>query len=399
MATAAPPARLRASLALAFGAFILIGANDGAGGVLLPTFQSFYQVDKATVALLFLAESAGYLAAALASGPLLERLGRRAFQMAGAAALGGSVLVISGTPPFPLLLAALVLTGLGVGLIDAGLNAYIAGLPGNTAALNTLHACYGVGALLGPLVAGGVLAAGAGWGLVYGLWAGLALVVLGGSAVVFRHAGAPPRATAGGANVLGGALWRPAVWLAAAFLLVYVGAEVSLGSWSYSVLTEERGLAALPAGWVVSGYWLGLTLGRLAIGRLAARLGDRRLIQICLGGVVAGLGLAWLGPGSPAFAMGLWIAGASLGPLYPTTIAFIAGRVPARNVPSAIGFMASMSSIGGALGPWLAGNLAQRFGLGVLLPYVIGLALLMLGVWAALQAGARPEAGLEEARA
>src|SRR5438067_13496445 len=68
------PRSLRPQIGLAFFAFILIGANDGALGVLLPSIRGFYGVDKATIGLLFLAGTAGYLGAAFTSGLLVERL-------------------------------------------------------------------------------------------------------------------------------------------------------------------------------------------------------------------------------------------------------------------------------------------------------------------------------------
>jgi fucose permease len=56
-----------------------------------------------------------------------------------------------------------------------------------------------------------------------------------------------------------------------------------------------------------------------------------------------------------------------------------------RILSSAIGFLASLGSMGGALLPWIAGNLAQHFGLWTLLPYVIALTAIMLVLWVLLQ--------------
>ncbi len=175
------------------------------------------------------------------------------------------------------------------------------------------------------------------------------------------------------------------VWLGALFLLFYVGSEVSLGSWSYSFLTEERHGALLLSGWVVSGYWLGLTLGRLSLAKVAQRIGAQRLIELCLVGVVVGLLLVWLVPVEIVSAGALLLIGFSLGPIFPTTIALMSRLVSARILPSAIGFIASLGSMGGALFPWLAGNLAQHIGLWSLLPFVIILTVFMLGIWLALQ--------------
>ncbi len=301
--------------------------------------------------------------------------------------------MISLMPPFTILLFMLLPLGFGGAILDAGLNAYIAGLPRNTALLNDLHAFYGTGALLGPIVASGLLAIGFGWNSVYVIWIGICIAL--GTGVVFAFKG-QKRAenekrekTETKQNVLFTALTMRVVWLGAIFLLFYVGTEVSLGSWSYSFLTEERGGAPLLMGWAVSGYWLGLTLGRLTLARVALNLGEKRLIQLCIAGVIAGVLLIWLVPLNGVSAIGLCLTGYCLGPIFPTTIALMSKLVSARILPSAIGFLASLGSMGAAFFPWMAGNFAQFIGLWALLPYVILLTLVMLGLWMLLQA--RPD--------
>ncbi len=185
--------------------------------------------------------------------------------------------------------------------------------------------------------------------------------------------------------MLAAALRLRVVWVAAFFLLIYVGIEVSLASWSFSFLTEERHQDVTLSGLAVSGQWLGLTVGRLVLGKVAERIGNRRLIQFCLVGVVVGVLLIWLVPVGLVMAAGLWIVGFSLGPIFPTTIAMMSGLVPARVLPSAIGFMASFGSMGAALMPAAVGALSERLGLWVLMPYAIVLAVLLLALWWALQ--------------
>jgi fucose permease len=392
-----PPPRaalLRWPVALAFAAFILIGASDGAVGVLLPSIRAHYDVDKATISLLFLAGAAGYLTAAFNSGPLAGKLGRRAFLMLAAASFLLGATTMSLTPPFVIVLFAVLAIGFGAGCIDAGLNAYIASLPDNTAKLNYLHAFYGAGAWLGPVVASGLLAAQSGWNSVYLVWVALSLTVLIGFSLAFRgqQPAIQPTAARDGRGVLMVALRLRVVWLGAFFLFFYVGTEVSLGSWSYSFLTEARHGSTLLSGWAVSGYWLGLMLGRVTLANLARRVGNKRLIQGCLAGVLLGVSLIWLAPDEAISAFGLGLTGFSLGPIFPTTIALMSGLVEARLLPSAIGFLASLGSMGAAFFPWLAGNLAQWVGLWSLLPYSMLLTCVMLGFWLALQARPRPRA-------
>lgn len=377
-------------MALAFGAFILIGAIDGALGVLLPGLRAHYSIDKATVGFLFGSGTLGYLVSAFSSGLLVERLGLRAFMALGPAMVVLGAGTIAFTPPFVLLMGGFLLSGFGVGLIDAGLNAYIAGLPRSTALLNYLHAFYGVGALLGPLLATGVVVYALGWNNLYYLWFGASLLLMVSLWLSFRGqetlAQSEERTTGEKAhgNVLAAALRLPVVWVAALFLLIYVGIEVSLGSWMFSFMTEERHETEELSGLAVSGYWLGLTVGRVVLGKVSEKMANRLLIELCLAGVVAGVLLVWLVPVGVAMAAGLWLIGFSLGPIFPTTIAMMSDLVPGRILPSAIGFLASFGSMGAALLPAAVGALAEPFGLWVLMPYVIGLTALLLGLWVML---------------
>ena len=373
---------------LAFFAFILIGANDGALGVLIPSMRLHYGVDKATIGLLFLFQTVGYLVAAFNSGLLVEKLGNRRFLVLGVVSFLLGVGTLSLMPQFMVILIMMLPLGFGVAIIDAGLNTYIASMPRNAALLNYLHAFYGIGALLGPLIASTILAIRWGWNSVYIVWIGMSLVLLIGFQLVFREQNISPRedaATRPKSNVLVAALSVPMVWIAALFMLIYVGAEVSVGSWTYSFLTEERHAAILLAGWMVSGYWIGLTLGRLTLARVTLRIGSERLIPGCLVGVVIGGLFVWLLPVYAVSAVGLGLIGFSFGPIYPTTIALISNKVSSRILPSVIGFMVSLGSIGAAICPWLAGLLAQRFGLWSLMPYVIILTAAMVLLWRVLQ--------------
>ena len=274
-------------------------------------------------------------------------------------------------------------------ILDAGLNAYVAGLPRSVGLLNYLHAFYGAGALLGPLIASLILATSGRWNATYLVWVVAGALVLVGFRFAFGapERPAPPPASAAGAarNPLTLALRSPLVWLAAVFLFVYVGAEVSFGAWSYSLLTEGRHLPALPASWMVSGYWLGLMVGRITLSRLADRWSVGRLVQGCIAGVLVAVLLVWVAPAGALAALGLWLAGFCLGPIFPSTIALIDATVEARMQQSAIGLATSLGAMGSAAFTWLAGNLVERAGLWALLPFVAGLTLTLFGLWLALR--------------
>jgi fucose permease len=382
------PPSLRLKIGLAFFAFILIGASDATFGIILPSMSAHYNIGKGTIGLLFLCSSIGYIIGSFNNGLLMGKLGNRLFLMSAAALFFLAAIMISLIPPFFVLAIVYIILGLSGAMFDAGLNTYIAGLPRNTSLLNYLHAFYGAGALLGPVVASSLLALQQGWNTVYIVWGSISLVLLFSFALFFKeNVIQQAENTSSAGNTLATVFKLRIVWLAAAFLLVYVGTEVSLGNWSYSFLTETRHGATLISGWTISGYWFGLMMGRLLLGRVAQRIGDKRLIELCLVGVVTGLLLIWLFPFAVVSAIGLCLAGFSLGPIFPTTIALLSKLVSTRVLPTAIGFAASLGSMGGSLLPWLAGNLAQHIGLWSLLPYAMVLVIIQAGIWFALQRG------------
>lgn len=371
-------------IALAFFAFILIGANDGALGVLIPSLRGYYQVDNTTIGLIFFSSTVGYLLSSFNNGLLVEKLGNRHFLMLGTATYLLSAFILSLMPPFIIVLIAALFLGAAVASLDAGLNSYVASLPDNTVLLNYLHASYGAGAWLGPIVASTLLALQWGWNHVYLTWAALSLLVLLGFVIIFKERQVPPsmkEEERDRSNILLSTVRLRVVWIAAIFLLFYTGAEVSTSNWGYSFLTDGRHIVPLFSGWMISGYWLGLTLGRIVLGHVGQRIGQVRLIQASLVGVIAGIAFLWAVPNIITSAIGFFVVGFSLGPIFPTVIALMSTCVTARILPGAIGFLASSANIGAALCSWSAGNIIQQTGPGSLLPLEIAFTVCMLVLW------------------
>lgn len=373
------PARHRARIAVAFASFVFIGLGAGAGGVLLPAQIADYQVAKETYGLMFFTFSAGYLLSGAASGTLMAALGVRGDLAAGAGVYLAASTAAAARPAFGALVLLNLLLGFGAGVLDAGLNAYLAGLPRASALLNTLHAFFGVGALLGPVLADGVLTTGHTWRAVYLLLAVLAVPLL--LCFVLLFPAATPR-PAGEHPLLRTAARHRAVWLGGVFLCLYVGVETSIGNWGFSLLTSGGSYPPRVAAWLVSGYWLGLTAGRFTLNWIGERLhlDASGLSFACLAGLLGSILLAWLG-GAVASGAGLVLAGYFLGPLFPTTIAVVPRLVAGRLVPTAVGLLVGLSVVGGAAFPWLAGALVQWVGFGSLLPYTLVLGVLLVFSW------------------
>src|SRR5262245_26882932 len=312
---------------------------------------------------------------------MVHRLGMRY-----ALALGGGVFILAalylGTrPPFIVFLVVQFVIGFATGVLESVLNAYLALLPEATARLNRLHAFFGVGALLGPILATWIIGFTS-WTVVWLVLAAVCVPLFVGFLVLFPR----QRETAEAGSASG--LVRPvlrqrAIVLGAVLLAVYVGLEIGMGNWGFSYLVQERDRPEVVAGYAVSGYWLGLTLGRFLISPIATRLGATQvgLMYASLAGIAISAAFVWLVPVAAAASAGLVVLGFFLGPIFPTTMAVVPQLTSERYVPAAVGVLNAGSVVGGSLLPWLAGVLAQGAGMWTLLPFTVALGVIQLAVW------------------
>ncbi|HIK41589.1 MFS transporter, partial [Thermoleptolyngbya sp. M55_K2018_002] len=154
-------------VAIAFYAFIAIGIAEGGLGVLLPSILQEYSLTPASVTLLFVSQIAGYIAAAFTSSLISSWLGLARMLLMAAGTLTLALAIYATSPVWGLMVAAGTLLGLGIGLIDAGVNTYIVQDERGASLIGTLHGFYGVGALSGPAIATTLLAMGVTWRQVY----------------------------------------------------------------------------------------------------------------------------------------------------------------------------------------------------------------------------------------
>ncbi len=424
-----------ARVALAYLAFVLVGVNASVGGVALPAQMADYGVNRATFGATFFVFSAGYLLGSLTTGPLVRHLGLR-----GAAVISTGVVLLACLstglrPSFALFVALALPCSYGIGVLESVLNVYLTTLPGAQVRLGRLHAFFGVGALLGPVLAARILRA-ASWPTIWLVQAAAAAPLVVAFAVLLHRDGeptpsastdappsteaaaSPPKAAAppstevaapppknaaprpddAGPSLLLGVLRQPAVLLAAVLLATYVGLEVSAGTWTYTFLVDGRGLGDLGASSMVSGYWLGLTLGRFVISPVTLRRGwsDLQTMSACLVAVLFAVLLVAAVPTTPVTAVGLVLVGFFLGPVFPSIMAATPRLADARHVPTAIGLLNGVAVLGGSALPWLAGVLIQDVAPWTLMPYCAGLAVVELLIWRVLVRGLRakpPAAG------
>lgn len=241
--------------------------------------------------------------------------------------------------------------------------------------MGLLHAGYGVGAAIGPVVVGASLTAGGGWRPAYAVFAAASLLLV--IPLVGKSLGeAPPQETMGSPRGL---------LLPCLAFFVYVSLEVTIGQWAFISLTRHRGLDDLPASTWVGVYWVALTAGRLWLGLSGHRLPVRRLLGLAVAGAGAGAAILWLGGGAaPA---GLVLAGLSLAVVFPLLMLLTSERVGAERAAAAVGWQTAASSVGAAAGPAVAGVVLDRVGIEAYGPVALVMAAALAAVMFALAPG------------
>jgi fucose permease len=300
------------------------------------------------------------------------------------------------TPFWPAMLGLGLVAGLAGGAVDAGLNAYGAA-HFSARTLNWLHAFFGLGTTVGPLVVTAVLGAGHVWRWAYVI-VGTAQVLL---ALAFHttrrrwlEAGglAPDRVLSVQAARSRDTLRRPIVWLGMLTFFFYTGVEIVAAQWSYSLLTLGRGVPAATAGLMVSLYWGSLMAGRVLFGLVADRVPLTRTLRFCIIGSIAGALLFWLEPTRLLSFAGLMAMGFFLAPIFASMISLTPGRVGRAHADSAIGFQIAAAALGGAALTALVGVAARTGGLEVIGAAIAIFAVLLLVLFEAFMRAGKPAA-------
>ncbi|EIT76160.1 bypass of stop codon protein, putative [Aspergillus oryzae 100-8] len=364
-----------------FWVFFVMGANDAAYGAILPYLEEYYNIPYMIVSLVFLSPLVGYVLAALVNNKLHMALGQRGVALIAPACHFIAYIISCIHPPYPALVVAYIFAGIANGLHEAAWNTYIGSLDNPNELLGLLHGVYGLGAVISPLVATNMITkAKVPWYYFYFFMVGAA----------FRQSHEQSDEESGdeAKNGLRDALFtRPAArvsWLSSFVLLFYVGVEVTVGGWIVTIMMEVRHAAPFPSGMTATGFWLGITAGRVVLGFVTARLGEKLSVQIYISCAIVCALIVWLVPNFYVSAVVVSIQGFFLGPLFPCVVAVITKLLPKHLHVAAVGFVAAFGGAGAAVLPFVAGGIAQGTGVKSLLPFVVGVSAGILLLWLGL---------------
>ena len=375
---------------LAYLSFVSLGLPDGLLGVAWPSMRAFFQLPLDALGALLITFTTGYLASSFSSGRILSRISVGTLLTLSCAATAVSLLGYMLAPQWAVMVAFGGLAGLGAGAIDAGMNIYAA-THFNARMVNWLHACYGVGASIGPAIMAGVLMANRPWQWGYGavgLWQAL-LAACFGLTRNWWLTEAPSQDASEPASICAIShrrIWRlPVVWWSMLAFCVYTGLEAAAGAWAFSLFHEARAMPTRTASAWVSGYWGALTVGRFLSGVVVSYAPVRLFLRVCIIGMALGAVLVWLHLTPALSGLGLALMGLASAPVFPSLIATTPDRL-GPHTAHGVGLQIGAAVLGQFLLPSSVGVLASRWGLEIIGPSLLAASLLLLALYEALMA-------------
>ena len=146
-------------------------------------------------------------------------------------------------------------------------------------------------------------------------------------------------------------------------------------------MMRVRSASPSAAGYSGTGFWAGQALGRLTLGFVTERFGERLCITIYLALCLALQLIFWLVPRFVVSAVAVALLGVFLGPLFPGCVMVAAKLLPKHIHVSAVGFGMAIGGTGGTVFPFIIGAIASSRGVKAMQPIFLALIIVLVGLW------------------
>lgn len=346
-------------LIIIYLAFISLGLPDSLLGVVWPVMRVELGLPLDGAGLIALASTTSMLTSSLLSGRIIKWLGTSKVVLFSCLMTALALLGYSVAPSFIWFILLALPLGFGAGSVDTALNHYVA-VHFKAHHMNWLHSFWGIGATTGPLVMSRYLANDLAWrsgyrtiGIIQLFLASILLVSL----PLWKKHKALVNSTPSDESSHEHStdtkekfkelkpLSVPGVKYALLTFTAYCTVEGGIGLWGSSYLTITKGLSADTAATWIALYFGGIALGRFLFGFISFKMSNRRMIQLGINILAAGVILMVLPlPGTWAL-LPLIIIGFGLAPIFPSMMHEAPVRFGTFHAPTIIGYQMAAANI------------------------------------------------------
>ena len=367
-------------LALIYICFISLGLPDSLLGSAWPVLHTEIDVPVSFAGIISMTIFLGTILSSLFSDKLLCKFGAGKVTAVSVTMTAVALFGFSISNQFWMLLLWAIPYGLGAGGVDAILNNYVA-LHFKAQHMSWLHCMWGVGASISPYIMSFALVKLDNWNYGY-LIVSIIQIIL--SVVIFASIplwknGATNTANEEQSKSLSFKeifSFKGAIPCFLTFF-AYCSLELTTSLWASSYLVQKWAFTPETAAGFASMFYIGITLGRLANGFLAMKLGDHFLIRMGLGIITAGIALLCV-PFHSAFALiGFVIIGLGCAPIYPCIIHMTPSVFGEDKSQAMIGVQMAFAYTGFLIMPSLFGVIADYISISLLPVYQLVLLILM----------------------
>jgi fucose permease len=336
-------------------AIFVYGMISAMLGTILPDLSDRFRLSPRQNGTIAFAQALGLIIASLGVGPLLDNEGKKLGLIIGLALIATALFALPRSSGFRSILFLLFLLGVGGGIVVTGANALVSDVSEShrAGALNMVNLFFGLGGLATPFIAANLF--GRNWVRLCYTIAALTVVSL-----AIEASTKMPEPTRAGGFVLADAapvLGRPLLFLLGLSLFLYVSCEVGIWNWLPRHLIaqgipESRALNILSLG-----FALGLLIGRVGVSPILIRV--PAIIVLLFASIVMAIStFLMLRLNNPfTAAILVFLAGLSMAPVFPTTLAIVGDNFP-RMTGTAIGFVITCGWIGLAVSSRIIGFIA-----------------------------------------
>lgn len=387
-----PIANPQLMLGIAFSCFIIIGASPGILNIAWKYMQETFTVSADSLGVLLAAGTLGGLGMAFASGYVISQYGLGRYMLVGSLIGAGGALGIAVAPSFGMLLVVAFFLSLGNATIDSGMNNFVSAYFGR-GPMNWLHAFFGVGSTIGPIIATFfIVTVDSSWRASYLV---VMVMLLAGAAAIFltvAHWRMPQASTSldqtdhyaePSASPLE-SIRTPGVLVGMLLFAVFGGVEIGTGQLANTLFVDGRNITQEVSSFWISFYWGSFTVARMVVGSMGERISNTTLMRMATFGAALGALLLWWNPVNGVGFLGLGIIGVSAAPMFATWVAETPRRVGRRHFANSIGFQLGAAGAGGAVLPGIAGLLVKSSGPEVIGPFLLACTIALVMVHEAM---------------